>query len=388
MRLPRFFQSLAKTGKNNLFCPMKSRFHFKNVSNGKFDIVLFLITVSLTLFGLLMVYDASSVIAFNLFGDKFSYIKSQLLWAVLGFIGLFIFYRIDYHKLYNLALPLLICALILLILVFVPGIGSGAKGANRWVDLGFFTLQPAEFVKLGLAIYLAAWFSHKEKGRFFSFLLLMGAILVLVMLEPDMGTATIILFEAAIVYFLSGGSIVQFLVVTPIVAGIGYLYIMLEPYRLARLVSFLNLGDSLDTTSYHVKQILIALGSGGVFGLGVGNSIQKYAYLPENVTDSIFPIIAEEFGFIGSVVLIIVFASLIWRGIFIAGKAKDNFGKLLAGGIIGFIGIQVIINLGAMTALFPLTGVPLPYISYGGSALVIDLASIGILLNISKQASK
>ena len=137
-----------------------------------------------------------------------------------------------------------------------------------------------------------------------------------------------------------------------------------------------------------MKQILIALGSGGIFGLGIGNSIQKYAYLPENVTDSIFPIIAEEMGFIGSVVLIGVFAILIWRGMFIAGRAKDQFGKLLAGGIVAFIGMQIIVNLGAMTALFPLTGVPLPFISYGGSALVIDLASIGILLNISKQSSK
>jgi cell division protein FtsW len=366
----------------------KVKFHFKNVSTGKFDGVLFTLTIALTLFGLLMVYDSSSVLAFNLFGDKFAYIKSQLVWAVMGLAALFIFYRIDYHKLYNLALPLLVIALILLVLVFAPGIGSGAKGANRWVNFGFFTLQPAEFVKLGLAIYLAAWFSHKEKGRFMAFLLLMGAILFLVMLEPDMGTASIILCESAIVYFLSGGSIIQFVMAAPIIGIIGLFYIMLEPYRMSRLTSFLNLGSSLNNTSYHVKQILIALGSGGVFGLGIGNSIQKYAYLPENVTDSIFPIIAEELGFIGAVILIVVFASLIWRGIFIAGRAKDNFGKLLAGGIIGFIGMQVVVNLGAMTALFPLTGVPLPFISYGGSALVIDLASIGILLNISKQASK
>lgn len=367
---------------------MKSRFHFKKVNTGKFDIVLFAITLALTLFGLLMVYDASSVIAFDLFGDKFAYIKSQLIWAVLGFSALFIFYRIDYHKLYNLALPLLIIALVLLLLVFAPHIGSGAKGANRWVNFGFFTLQPAEFVKLGLAIYLAAWFSHKEKGRFVAFLLLMGAILLLVMLEPDLGTASIILCESAIVYFLSGGSIIQFLVAAPVVGIIGFFYIMIEPYRFHRLTSFLNLGNSISSTSYQVKQILIALGSGGLFGLGIGNSIQKYAYLPENVTDSIFPIIAEELGFFGSLILIIVFASLIWRGIFIAGRAKDSFGKLLAGGIIGFIGMQIVVNLSAMTALLPLTGVPLPFISYGGSALVIDLASVGILLNISKQSSK
>jgi cell division protein FtsW len=148
----------------------------------------------------------------------------------------------------------------------------------------------------------------------------------------------------------------------------------------------LNLNGSLNNTSYHVKQILIALGSGGIWGLGIGNSIQKYAYLPENVTDSIFPIIAEEFGFIGATVLIILFAVLIYRGFLVAGRSRDKFGKLLAGGIISFIGIQIIINLGAMTALFPLTGVPLPFISFGGSALVVDLAAMGILLNISRQA--
>src|SRR6266498_4927309 len=233
---------------------MRSRFHFKKVSSGRFDIALFGVTTILTLFGLLMIYNSSSVIAFNLFGDKYSYIKDQLVWSVLGFIALFIFYRIDYHKLYNLALPLLVAALGLLILVFVPGIGAGAKGANRWVDFGFFSLQPAEFVKLGLAIYLSAWFSHKEKGRFGAFLLLMGAILFLVMLEPDMGTASIIMFEAATVFFLSGGSLLYFFFVAPVVALVGFLYVLIEPYRLSRLASFLSVGSSLNETSYHVNQ--------------------------------------------------------------------------------------------------------------------------------------
>lgn len=365
---------------------MKSRFHFKRVSSGKFDIILFTIVLSLTLFGLLMIFNSSSVIAYNLFGDKYQFIKDQIIWSILGFTGLFFFYRFDYHKLYIIALPLLITALILLILVFVPGIGSNALGANRWVNLGFTTLQPAEFVKLGLAIYLAAWFSHKEKGRFGAFLLLMGSILFLIMMEPDLGTASIILFEALVIYFLSGGNILYFLVMAPVIGIIGFFYIISEPYRLSRLTSFLNLSGSLHDTSYHVKQILIALGSGGMFGLGVGNSLQKYAYLPENVTDSIFPIIAEEFGFIGSFVLICVFIAFIWRCLLIASRAKDSFGKLLAGGIISFIGIQCVINLAAMTALVPLTGVPLPFISYGGSALVVDLASMGILLNIARQS--
>jgi cell division protein FtsW len=365
---------------------MKARFRFKKVSTGKFDAILFGIVASLTFFGLLMIFNSSSVMAYNLFEDKYHFIKDQILWATLGFTALFIFYRTDYHKLYLIALPLLIIALILLILVFIPGIGSNALGANRWVNLGFMTLQPAEFVKLGLAIYLAAWFSHKEKGRFGAFLLLMGSILALILLEPDLGTASIILFEACVIYFLSGGNILYFLFVAPIVAIGGFFYVISEPYRLSRLTSFLNLGNSLQETSYHVKQILIALGSGGVFGLGVGNSIQKYAYLPENVTDSIFPIIAEEFGFLGAVALIAVYAAFIWRCLHVASRAKDSFGKLLAGGIIAFIGIQAVINLAAMTALVPLTGVPLPFISYGGSALIVDLASIGILLNIAKQS--
>ncbi len=352
----------------------------------RLDLPLLVIILILTMFGLLMIYDASSIIAFEIFGDKFHYIKDQLIWVLLGFISLFVFYNFDYRRLYNIALPSLLAALALLILVFMPGIGSSAKGAARWINIFSIRLQPAEFVKLSLAIYLSAWFSHKEKGRFMAFSLLLGAVLLLVMFQPDMGTAAIILAECVIIYFLSGGSLFQFFVAGPIVAFIGFIIIKIEPYRAARLTSFLNLGNSLKDTSYHVKQILIALGSGGIFGLGIGNSLQKYAYLPENVTDSIFPIIAEEFGFIGAAILIIVFMVLVWRGFFIASKARDKFGKLLAGGIISFVGIQIVINLGAMTALFPLTGVPLPFISFGGSALVVDLAAMGILLNISKQA--
>lgn len=354
----------------------------------RFDIPLFSITTILILFGLLMVYDASSVLAYNVFGDKYSFIKDQLIWSSLGFIFLFFFSRFDYHHLFNLALPLLLCAFVLLILVFIPGIGAGANGADRWINLGFTHLQPAELIKLILAIYLAAWFSIKEKGRLPAFLLLMGAIMLLVMLEPDMGTASIIFFEALVIYFLSGGSIKHFLFIAPVVAIGGLVLILIAPYRLARLTSFLQVDKSFDTISYHIKQVLIALGSGGFFGLGIGNSIQKYAYLPENVTDSIFPIIAEELGFVGALFLILCFFIFVWRGLLIAKNARDTFGKLLGAGIISFIGIQAVINLGSMTALLPLTGVPLPFISYGGSALIVDMAAVGILLNISRQKAK
>lgn len=351
----------------------------------RIDILLLFLVVFLTLFGLLMIYNVSSYVAFRDFGDKYYYLKEQSVWIVLGFLGLLFFSFFNYRKFYNLALPLLIVAIILLILVFVPGIGVSALGARRWIDAGAFVLQPAEFVKLSLAIYLAAWFSRKEKGRFFSFLLLLGVVVLLVMLQPDMGTAVIILSLALIVYFLEGANILHLFLLMPVVGFLSLLFIKLEPYRAARLAAFLNPNQSLETSGYHTKQILIALGMGGLTGVGLGNSLQKYAYLPEVTTDSIFAIIAEEIGFIGALVLIFLFILLIWRGFFIAIKTQDKFGKLLAGGIISFLAVQMFINLAAQTALIPLTGVPLPFISYGGSSLIVDLCAIGILLNISKQ---
>lgn len=352
----------------------------------KFDFILFAITTTLVLFGLLMLFNASSVASFELFGDKYKYLKDQIIWVTLGFIFLLFFFHLDYKKLYNFALPTLLIALILLIMVFIPGIGSSAKGAVRWINIFSFSFQPSEFVKLAMAIYLAAWFSNKEKGRFFAFLLLLSSVLILVMLQPNMSTASVLLFEAMAIYFFSGGALKYFVTGMPIVLIGGYFLIKSSPYRAERLTSFLSVGNSFQDTSYHVKQALIALGSGGIFGVGIGNSLQKYSYLPEAITDSIFPIIAEEFGFVGSCLLIILFAVFVWRGFDIASRTRSQFGKLLAVGITSFIGIQIIINLGAMTALLPLTGIPLPFISYGGSAMILNLASVGILLNISKQA--
>lgn len=352
----------------------------------KIDIILFVTTTLLVLFGLLMVYNASSFIAFRDFEDKYHYIKDQSVWVVLGYCVLFFFTFFDYKKLYYLAVPLLIASIGMLIAVLIPGIGISVLGARRWIDLGVVTIQPAEFVKLAIAIYLASWFSHKEKGRLAAFMLLLGTIMFLVMLQPDMGTMGIILAEALIVYFLSGASMTVFGLLLPLVALIGFILIKIEPYRAARLATFLNPNQSLDTSSYHVQQILIALGMGGITGVGLGNSLQKYAYLPENTTDSIFAIIAEEVGFLGSTILIFLFILLVWRGFYIAMHSKDMFGKLLAGSIISFLAMQTIINLAAQTALIPLTGVPLPFISYGGSALIVDMAAIGILLNISRQS--
>src|SRR3990167_4620668 len=352
------------------------------------DLVLLSSVVFLTLFGLLMIYDASSFVAFRDFGDKYHYVRDQFIWAILGFAALFIGSRFNYKRYYNLALPVLIISIVFLFLVFVPGIGVSALGANRWVNMGFFILQPSELIKLSLAIYLAAWFSNKEKGRLPAFLLLLGLIIGLIMLQPDMGTASIVLTEAIVVYFLSGASLLHFLGIIPASFIAGLILIKLEPYRMARLATFLNPDQSLETSSYHTRQILIALGSGGLTGLGFGNSLQKYAYLPESTTDSIFAIIAEETGFIGALFIILIFAVIVWRGFNIAMKAKDTFGKLLAGAIITFIATQSLINLAAQTLLVPLTGVPLPFLSYGGSALIVNLFLVGILLNISKYGKQ
>lgn len=353
----------------------------------KIDLYLLLFVIVITIFGLFMIYDASSYVAFRDFADKYHYVKDQIFWILLGAVALLLFSVFDYHKFYNLAIPILICAIGLLVLVFVPGIGIKILGAQRWINLGFTVLQPAEFVKLALAIYLSAWFSSKEKGRLWAFLLLLSLVLGLVLLQPDMGTAVIILAEAMALYFLSGANPLYFVFLLPVIGVIGLIFAKLEPYRAARLATFLNFNQDVSVSSYHVRQILIALGSGGLTGVGLGNSLQKYAYLPENTTDSIFAIIAEEIGFLGSMIVILIFLAIVWRGFFIAVSAKDLFGKLLAGGITTFLAAQILINLASQTALLPLTGVPLPFISYGGSALIVDLVAIGILLNISKQRS-
>lgn len=352
----------------------------------KIDVILLGIVLCLSLFGLLIIYDASSYIAFRDFSDKYYYLKEQSKWLVIGLCGLTFFTFFSYKKLYNLALVILVVAIVLLFLVLIPGIGIYVLGARRWINMGFFVLQPAEFVKLGLTIYLAAWFSRAEKGRFLAFILLLSLVILLIMLEPDMGTAAIVLFQAMIIYFFSGGPIFHFAYLVPTGVIGAYFLIKLAPYRAQRLTSFLNVNTSIESSSYHVKQILIALGMGGITGVGLGNSLQKYAYLPENTTDSIFAIIAEELGFLGATFIVLLFVIIVWRGFLIVARCKDTFGRLLAGGIISFLAVQTVINLGAQTALLPLTGVPLPFISYGGSSLVVDLCSIGILLNIYRQS--
>ena len=339
----------------------------------------------LALTGILMVYDSSVAIAIRDFSNQYYYAQEQFKWLCVGILAMWIVSFIDYHRYYNVALPILLVTIFFLLLVFVPGMGVRALGAHRWVNLRIINFQPAELAKLSLILYLSAWFSLKEKGRFGAFLLLLGMVLGLVILEPDLGTGIIILAIALTMYFLSGAPVSQFLVLLPVLAVGGLGLAVVSPYRFRRLMTFLNPESDPLGASYQIRQALLALGSGNWFGLGIGKSLQKYEYLPEANTDSIFAIVGEEVGFIGCAAVIGLFLFLVWRGFRIAKRAPDIFGQLMAFGISSWVGIQVAVNLAAMVALIPLTGVPLPFISYGGSSLVIILIAMGILLNISKQ---
>lgn len=341
--------------------------------------------IFLSLFGLLMVYDSSVAIAIRDFSDPYYFAYEQFKWILVGFVAMFIFSFIDYHYWYRLAAPMLMGTIGLLIAVFLPGIGINAYGAHRWINLGFTTLQPAEFAKLTLIIYLSAWFTTKEKERLKSFLILLGMVVGLVILEPDLGTSIVLISTSMLLYFFSGAPIKHFAMLVPaVIAGIVGLAIT-SPYRLARVVTFLNPDHDPKGASYHIRQATLALGSGGWLGVGIGKSRQKYEYLPEANTDSIFAIIGEEIGFIGATLFVVFILFIVWRGFRIAKRAPDAFGQLLALGITSWIAVQSLINIGAMVALVPLTGVPLPFVSYGGSSLIISLSAIGILLNISKQ---
>jgi len=353
------------------------------LSQQKADWFLLLLVLGLTVFGLVMVANASVVEAYRDFGDKLYYFKLQLQWAGLGLLGFILASFFDYKKLRHLAIPLLIFALASLALVLLPGMGTKVMGAQRWLNLGAFRFQPAELAKMAFVLYLAAFMSQKKS--LWPFLILLSVLIGLIILEPDLGTAVIIAATGLVVYFASGAPILWLagLGVFGFLAGLGLIFS--SNYRKERVLTFLNPSRDPLGASYHIRQILLALGSGGWLGLGLGQSRQKYEYLPAAATDSIFAIIAEELGFVGASFLMLVFLLLIWRGFKIAKEAPDKFGQLLATGIIAWIGFQILINLSAIVAIVPLTGVPLPFISYGGSSLVLIMTASGILINISKQ---
>lgn len=348
-------------------------------------IFIFTLPILLAIIGLFFIFEASSVSAFRNFGDSFYFLKLQLLWFVLGTCVMIFFSFFDYRRLYYLSFPALVLTIILLILVLLPGVGHTALGARRWIDIGIIKIQPTEIAKFSIILYLSSWFLYREKRRFVSFFILLVFIISLIMIQPDMGTAIIIFASFIVIYYLSGEKIRYLLFLIPFSAASFFLLVQTSPYRLRRFLAFLDPSLDPQGITYHIKQILISLSAGGILGRGFSASRQKYQFLPEAHTDSIFAIIGEEFGFLGGAIIIGLYLFLIYQAFKIAYFAKDKFGKLLAGAIFSILSLQFIINLGGMVNLMPLTGVPLPFISYGGSSLVVFFALMGILINIDKR---
>jgi cell division protein FtsW len=354
----------------------------------------FLVTVCVLLtFGLLMIMSAGVSYGQVRFDDSYYFFKQQILGLLVGGVVLYIASQIDYHFWQRFAVPIFAVALVLLIMVFIPGIGVNVYGATRWIELGPITFQPAEIMKLSIILYLATWLSQKGEKKvadfneglvpFLGILLLIGFLIIK---QPDTGTLGVICLMAMAIFFAAGAHIKHlFSLIGLGFASLGVL-ILLAPYRLARLTVFLNPDHDPSGAGYQVSQALLAVGTGGIIGSGLGQSRQKFNYLPEPVTDSIFAVIAEEFGFIGSALLVALFLYLAWRGLRIAQGAPDMFGRLLVVGVVSWILFQSFINMSAIIGLIPLTGIPLPLISYGGTSLAVILAGLGIVLNISKQS--
>ena len=353
--------------------------------------------LALLTFGVLMVYDSSVVASLDLDWGQYHFVVLQLIWVGLGLIGGLILFFLDYHRLRKLALPLFLFTFLLLVLVLLPTPFSNVvRGSKSWLSLPFnipVNIQPSELSKLALILYLAALFTHRSKAKapkskkpnFWSFIVPTLLVAGLVVLEPDYGTAAIVAALGFATFFFGGGSFWTILLALPVALAGGLFLVLSDPGRLERIKAFLNPAEDPLGVSYQTKQILIALGSGGLFGLGIGESRQKYGYIPDISTDAVFAVVGEEFGFVGALAIVGLFMFIVYRGFLIARNAPDDFGRVLAASISTWVGLQVLINLGAVTNLIPLTGVPLPLISYGGSSLVVLLASFGILLNISRQ---
>ncbi|HWA51942.1 MAG TPA: putative lipid II flippase FtsW [Patescibacteria group bacterium] len=353
-------------------------------NNGR---TLLVLTIVLTFLGLFAVADASAPQALAYFHDSFYYLKEQIVWAILGFAAMFAAMIIDYSVWKKFASIFFAINVVLLLVVLIPGIGSRVLGARRWISIGSFTLQPSELIKVSIIFYIAKLADLKKP--FLNLILPIALVAGLIMFEPDLGTTIVVITIGLTQLFVAGVSLIPF-AATGIVGGlIGFLLTITSSYRRARLETFLNASsDPLNPSNYHIRQVLIALGSGGFFGVGLGQGKQKYLFLPESATDSVFANIAEELGFLGAIVVIGLLCFFIYKCMQIATHAPDNFSTIVATGIIAWFCAQIFLNLASMVALIPLTGVPLPFFSYGGSSLTVILFSVGVLLNISKHAKE
>ena len=355
----------------------------------KIDKLILISVILLSLFGLLMIYSSSSIWAEYKFNDPYKYLKTQALFLTIGYILIYFISNIPYQLYKKYSNIILISCIILLILVLIPGIGSVRNGSRSWFGIGSFGIQPSEFAKLGIIIFTAKYISNNKvkdiKKEVLPILLVALLIFGLIMLQPDFGTGIIIVITIITILFVSGVKM-NFFIKIGIAGLIGIVgLIIIAPYRLKRIVSFLNPWEDPLGSGFQIIQSLYAIGPSGLLGAGLGNSIQKHFYLPEPQTDFIFSIISEELGFMGGLIVSILFLIIIYRGINISLKQTDTFAKYLSFGLIFSLSFQAILNLMVVVGLIPVTGVTLPFLSYGGSSLLISMINIGIILNISKN---
>jgi cell division protein FtsW len=358
------------------------------------DRALVLAVLALTAFGLVMVFSASEVQGWLWFHNAAYYFERQLLWLALGVVLLWAAAHIDYHRLRPLAWPLAGATVVLMVVVLLPHFGIEVNGARRWLRLGPMQMQPAELAKVASIIFMALWLErHRERigsleDGVVPFLALLGLVTVLVILERDLGTTMIVAGILLSQFLVAGGRKRHVLLLLLIVGLCLYVFIRMEPYRLHRILAFVDPWSDPLNTGFQAIQSVVALGSGGVTGLGLGHSIQKYQWLPFAHTDFIFAIVGEETGLIGTTIVLALFGLFAYRGYRVALKAPDAFGSLLACGVTTWIAFQALINIAAVTVTLPTTGIPLPFISYGGSSLAITLLAVGILMNVSTQSEK
>lgn len=354
------------------------------------DYILFGTTVFLLVLGLFIMASASPVVSNSRFGEEYRLLLRQFAGVGVGVCAFLAVWNIRYTTWKIYAPILLIVSMVLMALVFVPSIGLELKGAKRWINLGIVSIQPSEIFKITFILYLAAWLEAKRKhiasvyAGLIPFALMLGVVGSLFILQPDIGTLGVLALTSLLVFFIGGGRLSHIGVLIALGIAALAVIIIVQPYRKDRLTVFLNPDADTQGIGYQLNQALIAIGSGGIFGRGFGMSRQKFNYLPEPAGDSIFAIYGEEFGFVGSIVLVTAFLVLFWRGMRISARAPDTFGKLFAAGLTLLIIVQAFTNIAAISGVLPLTGLPLTFISFGSTALVVHLASMGILMNISR----
>jgi len=357
----------------------------------RFDMILLLMAVILTCFGVVMVYSASSVMAAKKFHDGFYYLKRQSLFALIGFTGMAIAMHVDYHVYRRFAVPLFFGCFFLLLLVFMPGIGGTAKGAARWIRLPGFNFQPSELAKVSLILYMAYSLEKRQDklrdfmAGFFPYLLILGVFIAVLLAQHDMGAAMTMLVVAIVMLFAAGTK-VQYILGMMLVAAPGIaLLVLTKAYRMRRIVAFLDPWQDPTDAGFQIIQSWLALGNGGIFGQGLGEGKAKLFYLPEAHTDFILSVCGEELGFVGVVVIASLFLLLVQRAIQVAVSAEDTFGRFLAFGIAVLLGLEAFVNMAVVTGMCPTKGIALPFLSYGGSSLIITLGAVGVLLNVSSR---